>query len=498
MKKRGVKMGKKDSRKLIFPFRELFTLEKTNNIILFPLFLGLLSRLPYLTFPEHSFLYFIGSVVFWYVFAEMSFKKSPYFPLHRTYRYTVFAIVSFGCFVNAFIPSLLPGEFAIVSIPIFLGVSTITILIGYEEGISTGLFMAFLATENIGTLDLRSLETFAIIAVLAVTSAVTTRRMTRRINIAKAGFETGFIFAAILIAKSLIEGELHPLQILIGFINPMVSSGVLIGLLPYMEYVSRIYSDVGLLELGNLSHPLLKSLSISAPGTYYHSVNLANLAEAAAEKIGVNPILARVASYFHDIGKMKRPQYFTENQTLNNPHDNLAPSMSNLIINEHVKYGTELAKKYRLPLLVEDILIEHHGTRTKKYFYHKAKSANESENLEEFKYPGPTPRFKESGIIMLADSVEAAFKSIKDPTPSKIQELVEDIVNGIYNERQLDKSGLSLDDLEKIIQAFTRVLTSMNQPRVAYPKETTEKVVTFNGSNDTEQDRENGTSEQAR
>lgn len=488
-------MGKKDDRKIVFPFEQLFTLEKITNIILFPVFVALLSRLPYLSFPEYSFLYFVGSIVFWYVFAEQIFKKSPYFHLHRTYRYTVFAVVSLGCFTNTFIPSILPDEFAVVSIPIFLGVSTITVLIGYEEGIGVGLFMAFLGTASLSNMDQQSLETFAIISFMGLVSAVTTRKMARRIGIAKAGFESGLIFAAILLVRSLIETEIHPFSILIGLVNPIISSVIVIGLIPYVEYVSRIYSDVGLLELGNLSHPLLKNLSISAPGTYYHSVNLANLAEAAAEKIGVNPILARVSSYFHDIGKMKRPQYFTENQTINNPHDNLAPSMSNLIINEHVKYGTELAKKYRLPLLVEDVLVEHHGTRAKKYFYHKAKSSNENEALEEFKYPGPTPRFKESGIIMLADSVEAAFKSLKDPSPGKTQELVEDIVNGIYNERQLDKSGLNLDDLEKIIQAFTRVLMSMNQPRIAYPREETEKVVTLNGNSSTEQDKERNKSE---
>jgi hypothetical protein len=283
------------------------------------------------------------------------------------------------------------------------------------------------------------------------------------------------------------------IQIGIGLINPIISSIVAIGIIPYIESISRIYSDVGLLELGSLSHPLLKSLSLNAPGTYYHSITLANLSEAAAERIGANPILARVSAYFHDIGKLKRPQYFTENQSGNNPHNSITPSMSNMVINEHVKRGVELARKNRLPKLIEDIIREHHGTRVKKYFYHKAREDskdNKDNGKDEYRYPGPKPQFPESGIIMLADSTEAASKSIKDPTPGKIHELVEDVVNGVYNERQLDECGLTLSDLEKIIDAFTNVLTNMNRGRVEYPKEKVDKVVSSSEDSGNKQDKE--------
>jgi len=154
--------------------------------------------------------------------------------------------------------------------------------------------------------------------------------------------------------------------------------------------------------------------------------------------------------------------------------------MSNLVINDHVKYGIDLGKKFRLPILFSDIISQHHGTRVKKFFYHKAKNANESEEDNNFKYPGPKPRFKESGIIMLADSVEAAFKSVKDPTPGKIMELVEEIVNDIYIERQLDESELNLMDLEKIINAFSQALMSISQTRIEYPEEKIEKVIRIN------------------
>jgi hypothetical protein len=209
-------------------------------------------------------------------------------------------------------------------------------------------------------------------------------------------------------------------------------------------------------------------------------VNLANLSESAAKSIGVNAIFSRVASYYHDIGKSKRPDYFIENQNSKNPHDDISPSMSNLVINDHVKYGVDLAKKFRLPILFSDIICQHHGTRVKKFFYHKARKINESEDSSNFKYPGPKPKFKESGIIMLADSVEAAFKSVKEPTPGKIMELVEEIVNDIYIERQLDESELNLMDLEKIITAFSQALMSISQTRIEYPEEKIEKVIRAN------------------
>lgn len=477
MKERQKKMIAENSANFLRRLRKSLSLDGITNLLLLPVMIALLSRVPFFSLPDNKFTFFIGAVVFWYILVERSFKANHFFRLHRSYRYTVFMIVSIGVFVNSFISVVVPSDFSMVITPIFLGTATVTILVGYEVGIATGLFMAYLSAFSVG-----NIESFVIFSTIALVSTLTTRNILRRINIARAGFETGIIFALILFARSFFEVKLSLLQLVISFFNPVFSAIIVIGILPYIEYASRIYSNIGLLELGNLSHPLLKSLSLSAPGTYQHSVSIANLAEIAAEEIGANPILARVAAYFHDIGKSKRPQYFTENQRGLNPHESLSPSMSNLVINEHVKLGVELARKYRLPILVEDVIREHHGTRIKKYFYHKAKTSGE-DNPDSFRYPGPKPRFKESGIIMLADSVEAAFKSLKDPTPGKIQELVEEVVNGIYNERQLDKSGLNLEDLEKIIEAFTRVLISMSQARIEYPKEKVEKVVRINENN---------------
>jgi putative nucleotidyltransferase with HDIG domain len=226
-----------------------------------------------------------------------------------------------------------------------------------------------------------------------------------------------------------------------------------------------------------MNHPLIKLLSLRAPGTYYHSTIVANLAEAAAEKIGANPILARTAAYFHDVGKVKRPYFYTENIQDKNPHDELNPKLSHLIVLDHVKYGQELARRHRLPLLVQDVIPQHHGTRVQKYFYHKAKEIGENLSEDEFRYTGPKPQFKEAGIIMLADSVEAAFRSVRNPTASRIKSLVEEIVSGIYNERELDESGLTLKDLEAVADEFARVLLSMFKSRIEYPKEEIKRVI---------------------
>ncbi|MDK2952261.1 MAG: cyclic-di-AMP phosphodiesterase PgpH [Kosmotogales bacterium] len=423
-----------------------------------------------------SFYYILGSILFWYIFAETSFKFNRFFKLHKTYRFLAMVLVLIGVVANSSVSLTFSQETLLAATPIFLSVSLIAVLLGFEVGVGTGLFMSFLISYNIG----ESLGYFIVFSFVSIVSSYTAKKIIRRIDLSKAALIVSLLSTGIILIVDMIEGNFNSLELLIAVLNPLVCSVIVIGLLPYIESGSRIYSDVGLVELGNLSHPLLLELSKVAPGTYYHSVNLANLSESAAKSIGVNAIFSRVASYYHDIGKSKRPDYFTENQNSKNPHDDISPSMSNLVINDHVKYGMDLAKKFRLPILFSDIICQHHGTRVKKFFYHKARKINESEDSSNFKYPGPKPKFKESGIIMLADSVEAAFKSVKEPTPGKIMELVEEIVNDIYIERQLDESELNLMDLEKIITAFSQALMSISQTRIGYPEEKIEKVIRAN------------------
>lgn len=240
---------------------------------------------------------------------------------------------------------------------------------------------------------------------------------------------------------------------------------------PLIESWFPVVSDIKLLELQDLNHPLLSRMAVVAPGTYHHSIVVGNLAEDAAEVIGANPLLARVGSYFHDIGKMHKPEYFIENQRDGvNRHDNLSPSMSVLIITSHVTKGLEWARQYRLIPQIQDMIAEHHGTQVIQYFYHRAKEL-EGEGLSDqnFRYPGHKPQSRESAIVALADSVEAASRSLKNPTSSRMAALVSKIINDKFVSGQLDESHLTLHDLNKIGDSFVRVLHGIFHYRIEYP-----------------------------
>lgn len=262
------------------------------------------------------------------------------------------------------------------------------------------------------------------------------------------------------------------------FLGAFFSSILTIGFLPVMENIFGIITQMKLLELSNPNQPLLKRLLMEAPGTYHHSIMVANLAEIAAEEVGANQVLVRAASYYHDIGKVKRPYFFKENQiTSDNPHDKMTPNLSALVIISHIKDGIELAKEYKLPKVIQDAIAQHHGTTLAKYFYITMK--NSSDNPEEikeenFRYPGPIPNSKECAIIMLADSVEAAVRSIKDPSKWKIEEMVNNIINSKLSEGQLDNCDITFRDLNKIKGAFLSSLTGIYHKRIEYPKDKSE------------------------
>ncbi|MGU8584886.1 HD family phosphohydrolase [Clostridium perfringens] len=253
-----------------------------------------------------------------------------------------------------------------------------------------------------------------------------------------------------------------------------VLSGILtIGVLPFFESTFDIVTNAKLLELSNPNNPLLKKLLMEAPGTYHHSILVANLAELAAEQVGGNPLLARIGAYYHDVGKTKRPYFFRENQFgKKNPHDRLKPEVSSKIIISHVKDGSELAKEYNLPKTIHDFIVTHHGDTLVKYFYLTVK--NNSENPDEvkeedFKYPGPKPMSKEQGIVMLADSTEAAVRSINEPTEEKIEKMVNNIIDDKLASGQLDNCDLTLRDISKIKKCFLKALNGIHHERIEYP-----------------------------
>jgi putative nucleotidyltransferase with HDIG domain len=254
-----------------------------------------------------------------------------------------------------------------------------------------------------------------------------------------------------------------------------VLTGILaLGLTPIMESLFSYSSNIRLLELLNLDQPVLKELMLIAPGTYHHSMVVGQMVEAAAETIGANPMLAKAAAFYHDIGKIKKPAYFVENQIGgDNKHEKLAPSMSSLILISHVKDGVDLARKHRLGESIADIIRQHHGTNTISYFFHKAKTQAAKPNqvkMEDYRYPGPRPQTKEAGLVLLADQVEAASRTLTDPTPARIQGMVQKIINNVFADGQLDECELTLKDLHHIARSFNKILSGIFHQRIQYPQ----------------------------
>jgi hypothetical protein len=246
---------------------------------------------------------------------------------------------------------------------------------------------------------------------------------------------------------------------------------LLIGL---FENSFDVTTDITLLELSDLNHPLLKRLSVEAPGTFHHSIIVGNLAEAAAKEINANSLLARVGCYYHDIGKMLMSEYFVENQPGKiSKHESLTPSMSSLILAKHVRAGTELGDQYGLPIAVKKFIPEHHGTSIMSYFYHKALETADPKDINEndFRYPGPRPQSRETAIAMLADTVEAASRTLPNPNLQRISALVENLIEKRFQEGELDECDITLRELNKIKAAFVRILMGIHHLRIEYPAE---------------------------
>jgi len=309
-----------------------------------------------------------------------------------------------------------------------------------------------------------------------VTAALSVRALRSRSNFYAPVLiiATGYLLGAL--ALGLASGwpiEEIGLRGVLGALNGLVSAGLTFFLLPVAESVTHITTDLTLLELSDPSRPLLRRLSLEAPGTYAHSVAMANLVEAACNRIGANGLLGRVGCYYHDIGKVKNPLYFVENQIAgNNPHDRLKPVQSAQIIKAHVIDGLALATEAQLPDSVAAFIPEHHGTTEITYFLDKAKKADggQARNPEDFAYPGPKPRSMETAIAMIADSVEAALRVLEDLTPQKIEEAIDHIVKTKVNAGQLDEAPLTLQQIEQVKAAFLVVLSGMYHNRIDYPE----------------------------
>lgn len=309
----------------------------------------------------------------------------------------------------------------------------------------------------------------------SIVSALSVIHCKKRTAVLRAGALTGLVNLIAVVGIDLYKGELlnrGAYDLTAGFLGALSVSMIVSVSLPFFEALFDIATDIKLLELLDPNQPLLKELVYKSPGTYHHSIVIGNLAEAAAEAIGENPLLARVGAYYHDVGKIRKPEYFIENQRVfENKHDRLMPSMSSLIIASHVKDGVEVAREHKLPSSVVDIIHQHHGTSLISYFYQKAKELQPLVTIAEddYRYPGPRPRTKVAAIVMLSDSVEAASRTLDDPTPQRIQALTNSVITRIFLDDQLGKCDLTLKDLREIARSFNLILTGIFHHRIDYP-----------------------------
>jgi putative nucleotidyltransferase with HDIG domain len=315
---------------------------------------------------------------------------------------------------------------------------------------------------------------FVPVAVMGgVTAVYSVTRLRHRWHYFRAGLMIGLANLAAILAWDLarvVSWSVLARDATAGMANAFGSTVLAFMLLPVIETVFRQTSDVTLLELSDLNRPLLRQLQLEASGTYHHSMVVGNLAEAAAEAVGGNSLLARVCAYYHDIGKMTKSEYYSENErSSRSPHEKLTPSMSALVLRSHIKDGLELARRERLPRAVRDAIVEHHGTMVMAYFYHKAMEQDPTVRREDFSYPGPKPRSKETAILMLADGVEGAARSLQQPTPGRIKNVVTRIIEQRVADGQLDECGLTLQDMGRIREAFNRVLNGVFHVRTPYP-----------------------------
>lgn len=363
--------------------------------------------------------------------------------------------------------------------PVGLGVLLVTILLGDRlalgANISLALFLGLLVLKGSTANSAQAIAVVLMTVLGGLTGIWAVRRRASRSKVLLCGLYIGITNALVLFsAGMIINSDLRIVLEMAGFgmISGVVSAILCVGIQPALEVLFNLVTPAKLLELCNPNHALLRRLMIEAPGTYHHSMVVANIAEAAAESIGMNALLARVGAYYHDVGKLKRPAYFKENQTGENPHDSTDPRVSTAILVAHVRDGIALGQRHRLPQPVLDIIAQHHGDTPVLFFYHKAVQLCEGQpvDIKDFRYEGPKPQTGESALIMLADTVEAAVRTIQDATPEKVVETIRRLVKGKVEDGQLDATPLTFRDIAKICTAFEQVLAGVFHERIEYPR----------------------------
>lgn len=363
-------------------------------------------------------------------------------------------------------------------VPVALGAMLLTGLLGARTGLTAGIALSvILASLAAGSNGAYSEEMVHLLLNGVIGSTVAVKFLAgkpQRVRTVICGVLVAGVNLVLMLAQGLMTAsDLHNTMsnAVWSMAGGVISGLIAVGFQPVFEAAFNLATPSKLLELANPNQPLLRRLLIEAPGTYHHAIIVANLSEAAAEKIGANPLLARTGAYFHDIGKLKRPLYFKENQRGDNPHDRTDAYVSAAIVTAHTSDGLALAQKHHLPPEIQRIIVEHHGDTPVMYFYHKALQQADGKpvDIKDFRYGGSRPSTKESAIVMLADTIEAAVRSMADPTPQAIQRFIERLVRGKIEDGQLSNSPLSLLDIDGICEAFSSVLSGVFHERIEYP-----------------------------
>jgi cyclic-di-AMP phosphodiesterase PgpH len=358
-------------------------------------------------------------------------------------------------------------------IPFAFGALLTTLLVDVNLGIIASIILAVLTGLFYGEVNLSA---YLIIGSLAGIYSV--RQYKDRAAILKAGLTIGIVNILCLIGLDILQQTpLHFADALdqtaLALLSGILAAALASSMLPALETIFKIATDVRLLELSNLNAPILRRLAVEAPGTYHHSLMTATLAESAAESIGANPLLVRVAAYYHDIGKIMKPEYFVENQSYgSNKHEEIPPSSSYEIISSHIQEGLQLAQEVRLPQIISDMIPQHHGTRVMTYFYQKAKDGDGETGViveQDFRYPGPKPQSKESAIMMMADSVEAASRTLSDPSPAQIEGMVGRLVDGMVGDNQFDECDITLKEVHQVKKSLAKIVMGIFHHRIDYP-----------------------------
>ena len=364
------------------------------------------------------------------------------------------------------------GEAFLYGIPVPMGAMLVTLIFDFH----TAIIFSFIISLMTGIWLNNPLYTvYAFVG--SLTAAFSVIRCKRRSALLKGGLYVSAVNVLTTGVLLLFEGNLFaamaPNAFMFATMSGIMVAAIVSLLLPVIEYVFSVSTDISLIELMDLDQPLMHNLMIAAPGTYHHSIIVGNLAESAAEAVGANPLLARVTACYHDIGKMRMPEYFVENQTNStNKHEKLTPHMSSMILISHVKDGVELARQYKMPKPIADIIQQHHGTSLITFFYQKALEQTKDglPLREDYRYPGPKPQTRVAAIVMMADAVEAASRALAEPTPARISALVDKIINHIFLDGQIDECELTLKDISEIKKRFTYILTSIFHRRIEYPE----------------------------